>query len=385
MATMTKWKVQLFKLNYDQREKQAVSDVLDSGWITMGQKTIDFENAFSSYLGEGVQSIAVANGTAALHIAVLALGIKAGDEVIVPSQTFIADLNAVRVCGAIPVLADITNESDWSMDPIDIESKITEKTRAILIVHYAGYACDMDAIMKICEKYKLPLIEDCAHAPGADYKEKKLGTFGDVSAWSFFSNKNMSCGEGGMVVVKDPALYQSCKNLRSHGMTVASFDRMKGRAVSYDILSPGFNYRMDEIRAALGLVQLDKLPESNGRRKELTQRYFKNLSGIPQITLPFKYFNRGEASYHIMPILLDANLDRALIIDKMREDGVQTSIHYPAIQGFTAYKDIVGETPKAMLVSMRELTLPLYPTMTDSEVDLVCQSLIQAIGSGKVG
>jgi len=260
---MMQWKVQLFKLNYDEREYNAVMDTLKSGWITMGQRTIDFEEAYAQELGEGTKCLAVSNGTAALHIAVLACGIKPGDEVIVPSLTFIADLNSVRVSGAEVVIADVTSMEDWGMNPADIEAKITPRTKAVMIVHYAGYACDMDAIVDICKRHNLKLIEDCAHANGGTYKGRKLGTFGDVSAWSFFSNKNLAVGEGGMVATRDPELYQKCKNLRSHGMTVASFDRMKGRATSYDVLEPGFNYRIDEVRASLGLVQLAKLPEAN--------------------------------------------------------------------------------------------------------------------------
>ena len=162
------WKVQLFKLNFDGQEQEAVKEVLDSAWITMGQKTLDFEAAFTSYLGQGVKGLAVSNGTAALHMAVLALGIGPGDEVITPSLTFIADQNVVTMAGAKNVLADITSNDDWSMDPADIEKRITPKTKAVLIVHYAGFACDMEAICKLCKKHNLYLIEDCAHTPGAD-------------------------------------------------------------------------------------------------------------------------------------------------------------------------------------------------------------------------
>lgn len=369
------WKVQLFKLNYDEREIQAVTETLRSGWITMGQRTLDFEAAFAQQLGEGAQCLAVSNGTAALHIAVLALGIKPGDEVIVPALTFIADINVVRMAGGVPVLADVTSLGDWAMDPADIERKITPRTKAVLIVHYAGYACDMDAIMALCKRHGLPLIEDCAHAPGGDYKGRKLGTFGEVSAWSFFTNKNLSVGEGGMVVTRDTALFQKCKNLRSHGMTVASFDRMAGRANTYDVVEPGLNYRLDEMRAALGLVQLGKLGDSNNRRHELTERYFARLDKMFQLSVPFRHFNRGTPTWHIMPILLNEGVDRQKVIDGLKQAGVQSSIHYPAIQEFTAYRDCLGDVPLAREISTRELTLPLYPTMTYAEVDCVCEAL----------
>ena len=370
------WKVQLFKLNFDNREVDAVKEVLESGWITMGQKTLDFESEYAKFLGGGVKCLAVSNGTAALHIACLALGVGPGDEVIVPGLTFIADLNVVKMCGAELVLADITNvEADWAMDPADIESKITSRTKAVMIVHYAGYACDMDAICDICNRHNLPLIEDCAHAPGGEYKGQMLGTFGDVSCWSFFTNKNLSVGEGGMVVVKTDSLYQKCKNLRSHGMTVASFDRMKGRASTYDVAEPGLNYRIDEMRAALGIVQLDKLADANAKRKALTERYFELLDSNDKVTCPFRHFDRGTPTYHIMPILLSEGVDRQQVIASLAEQGVQSSVHYPFIPGFTAYRGVKGYVPKCQEVSQRELTLPLYPTMTIEQVDYVCASL----------
>ncbi len=373
------WKVQLFKLNYGEEELQAVVDTIESGWITMGQRTIDFETAFSAYLGEGYRGVAVSSGTAALHIGVIACDIYPGDEVIVPSLTFIADLNVVRAVGGMPVLADIKSLTDWSMDPEDIEAKITKNTKAILIVHYAGYACDMEAISGITRKHHLKLIEDCAHAPGADYKGKRLGTFGEISAWSFFTTKNISVGEGGMVATSDPVLYERCRYLRSHGMTVATLDRIKGRAETYDVVEPGFNYRIDEMRAALGIVQLKKLEKANRRREELTKRYFANLQDVDGVILPFKDFERGLPSYHIMPILLREDIDTGKVIQNMKEKGIQTSIHYPAIQSFKAYRKLVNPTPKAQYISEHELTLPLYPTMTDDEVDLVCTTLHDAL------
>ena len=373
------WKVQLFKLNFDGQEQEAVKEVLDSAWITMGQKTLGFESAFTSYLGEGVKGLAVSNGTAALHMAVLALGIGAGDEVITPSLTFIADQNVVTMAGAKNVLADITSNDDWSMDPADIEAKITPKTKAVLIVHYAGFACDMDAICEICKKHNLYLIEDCAHTPGADYKGRALGTFGDVSCFSFFTNKNLSVGEGGMVVTKSDEILERLRGLRSHGMTVPSFDRFKGRAITYDVAMPGLNYRIDEMRAALGLVQLKKLDGANEARTKLVNHYYERLDGVNGIKIPFRNFMRGKPNFHIMPIMLEDGIDRIAVIESMKADEIQTSIHYPVIQNFTGYKGIVNATPKAQYASEHELTLPLYPTMTIEQVDLVCDALIKAL------
>jgi dTDP-4-amino-4,6-dideoxygalactose transaminase len=376
------WRVQLHKISYDEREYQAIKEVLDSGWITIGQKTSDFETAFSAFLGHDSLCLAVSNCTAALHMALLALDIKNGDEVITPSLTFIADQNVTQMVGAKNVLADITSKEDWSIDPDDIEKRVSQKTKAVMIVHYAGFACDMERINAICKKHNLLLIEDCAHTPGADYKGQPLGVFGDVSAFSFFGNKNIAAGEGGMIVTRNAKLFGKFKGLRSHGMSVASFDRFLGRASSYDVDAPGLNLRIHEISSALGLVQLVKLEEANAKRKKIAEHYYKRLDGNSQITIPYRHFSRGKSNYHIMPILLSDNIDRAAVIESMKQTGIQTSIHYPAIQEFTAYKNKINSTPKAEYICAHELTLPLYPDMTIDEIDIVCDALIRKTGTG---
>ena len=281
------WKVQLFKLNYDDREVAAVADTVRSGWLTMGEKIQEFEAAFGKFLGEGVYCIATANCTAALHMALMALGVGPQDEVLVPALTFVADINVVKVCGATPILVDCTSLNDWNVDPQDLQRKITAKTRAMIIVHYAGYPCNMDAICSALEKVNseraetgaapIGLIEDAAHTPDATYKGRQCGTFGDIGCFSFFSNKNLSIGEGGMFVTRDKELDRKGRLLRSHGMSTLTLDRHKGRAISYDVMQPGLNYRMDEMRAALGLVQLEKLPAANSARKRLVEIYWEEL------------------------------------------------------------------------------------------------------------
>jgi dTDP-4-amino-4,6-dideoxygalactose transaminase len=378
------WRVQLFKMNYDEREYQAVKDVLDSGWLTIGQKTTDFEGAFSALLKHDMQCLAVSSCTAALHMALLALGIKDGDEVITPALTFIADQNVTTMAGANNVLADITSMDDWSMDPNDIEARITAKTKAVMIVHYAGFACDMTRITALCEKHKLFLIEDCAHSPGSDFNGRPLGTFGGISAFSFFGNKNIAVGEGGMIATANSGIFAKLKSLRSHGMTVPSFDRYRGRAAVYDVDAPGLNYRIHEISSAIGLVQLEKLEDANNKRGKLVEHYYKRLDGFKPVKIPYRHFLRGKPNYHIIPVLLSDSIDRAAVIESMKQDGVQTSVHYRAIQGFSAYKDKVNPTPKAEHVCAHELTLPLYPDMTEEEVDIVCDALISAVEkSGK--
>lgn len=370
------WKVQLFELNFDERERQAVTAVLESGWITMGERIQEFEQRFGDSLGHGAKAIAVANGTAALHMAVLALGIGPGDEVIVPALTFIADLNVVRLTGATPVLADCTSLTDWNMDPEDARRRITDRTKAIMIVHYAGYSCNMDAFTELCRDRSLFLIEDAAHAVGASYRGQPCGTFGDVGCFSFFTNKNLSVGEGGMYVSRSEDLEQKGRYLRSHGMTTLTLDRHEGRAITYDVVQSGLNYRMDEMRAALGIVQLEKLAESNDKRRQLTQMYIELLSGIKGLTLPFLNHPNSIPSYHILPILLDADVDRISVINRLKEAGIQSSIHYPAFQDFTAFRlSSLSATPISNEISKRELTLPLFPTMGFEKVRYVCNCL----------
>ncbi len=376
------WRVELFRLNYDRAETEAIREVLESQWITMGQKTMDFESAFARFLGYGAQCCAVANCTAALHMALLALGVAAGDEVIVPALTFVADINVVRMVNARPVLADCASDTNWNMSPADLERKIGKKTKAVIVVHYAGYAADMDAILDICRRKRIELIEDCAHAPGADYRGKPLGTFGTISCWSFFSNKNISVGEGGMFATADEKLDRRARLLRSHGMSHDTLDRFLGRATSYDVEIPGLNYRIDEIRAAVGLVQLAKLAEANKQRELMVREYYKRLADASSVVLPFWDFNLGNSAYHIMPILLKQGVDRAKVIAHMKANGIQTSIHYPSFRKFSAFRDVeLGATPIADYISEHELTLPLYPTMSKADLVLTCDALEAAIRS----
>lgn len=376
------WKVQLFKLNFDHREAEAVAAVIESGWLTMGERTTSFESQFASFLGDGAKAAAVSNGTAALHLALLALGIREGDEVIVPAQTFVADINAVMLTGARPVMADCASFEDWNVSVEDINRKITARTKAVMIVHYAGVPCDMDAITALCRKRNLSLIEDCAHAPGATYKGRAVGTFGDVGCWSFFTNKNLSVGEGGMVTTLSPDLDRQMRYLRSHGMTTLTLDRHQGRAITYDVVRPGLNYRIDEMRAALGVVQLAKLPGANAARRRIVGRYREAFSLLPGLVIPFPATGDREPSYHIFPVLLPEGMDRMQVIEGLKQHGVQSSIHYPAVHEFSAYAGMdLGHTPIADAVSRRELTLPLYPGMTNDDVETVIAAFRSAFAS----
>jgi len=374
------WKVELFAPNYDHREGEAVAEVIESRWLTMGERTKKFENNFAEMLGEDVHCTALSSATAALHISLLSLGIKEGDEVIIPALTFVADINVVRMVGATPILADCTSLNDWNISAQTIAEQITDKTKAVIVVHFAGYPCQMDEIVVLCKEKNIVLIEDVAHAPGASYKGQKCGTFGDYGCFSFFTNKNLSVGEGGMISSKSEKLNKQAGYYRSHGMTALTLDRHKGRAITYDIAQSGLNYRIDEIRSSLGLVQLDKLTKANQRRKLLVERYIQNLKDMELIKIPFQNLKNIESVYHIFPILLDKKIDRVDFIGKLKEKGIQSSIHYPAFKDFTAFKDIgLNHASVAEEIATKELTLPLYPTMSFDEVDLVCQSLKEIV------
>jgi len=376
------WKIQLFKLNFDGRESDAAREVIESGWLTMGEKTSSFESSFGNFLGSSIYATAVSNGTAALHMALLALNIRSGDEVIIPALTFVADANVVYLVGATPIIADCGSLDNWNMTAETIAQKITAKTKAVIVVHYAGYPCDMPSIKKLCTDRGIHLIEDVAHAPGASIDGKSCGAWGDIGCFSFFSNKNLSLGEGGMVTTTNEKLNQRLRYLRSHGMTTLTLDRHKGRAITYDVIEPGLNYRMDEVRAAIGLVQLDKLPSSNLSRKHLTDRYRDNLKGT-EVLIPFSqpYGAMSLSSYHILPILLPKKVDRKEVIEKLKQKGIQSSIHYPPFWDFTAYAGQFKPTdaPIVAEISQRQLTLPLFPTMRIDEVDEVTLALLGAI------
>lgn len=372
-----KWRIPLSDIDLSEEEVNSVVSVLRSKWLSMGPVTRKFEEEFAKYLGVK-HAFAVSNGTSALHIAHRVLGIKEGDEVIVPSLTFVATANSVLYCNAKPVFADITSLDNFNISPDEILEKITNRTKAITIVHYAGYACDMKAIMEIAEDYKLKVIEDAAHAIGAEYNGKKCGTIGDIGCFSFFANKNLVTGEGGMIVTNDDTIAEKIRVMRSHGMTTLTWDRHKGHAYSYDVVELGFNYRLSEIASAIGLVQLKNLDRNNEKRKEIIVEYMKRLNPISEIRLPFRDY-KGKPSYHIFPILLSEKISREKFMSELRKKGIQTSIHYPPVHLFTYYREIFGfkegMLPKTEHVGRHEITLPLHPLMTNEDVRYVVKSI----------
>lgn len=376
------WKIPLSDLSFGVEESLAVQKVLETRWLTMGTVTQEFEKAFEQF-NRVKHAIAVTNGTAALHLACLAAGLAPGDEVIVPSLTFVATANAIRYTGAIPIFADITGFNDLNISPESIKKQITWRTRAIMVMHYAGYACDMNAILSLAEQYRLKVIEDAAHAAGSQLEGKNLGCWGDIGCFSFFANKNMTTGEGGMLTTNDDDIAAKLRLMRSHGMTTLSWDRYQGHARGYDVIELGYNYRIDEIRSAMGRVQLEKLPQNNERRRQLTQIYRSSIKEIvPEITIPFENHG-GISAAHILPALLPPGVDRNQVMEQLKNQGIQTSNHYPPIHLFSIYHPPQGEKSPTLPVTeeaaLREITLPLYPAMTPENVRTVVSAIRDAL------
>ena len=370
------YKIPLFDLNFDKAEEGAVLEVLRSKWISTGPKCSLFESKFSDMVGSGY-ALSLANCTVALHLAMVVCDIKSGDEVICPSLTFVATVNSIRYVGARPVFADVKSLYDLTIDPVDIQSKITPKTKAIVVMHYGGFACDMDAIMKIARDHNLKVIEDACHAPLSEYNGKKLGTIGDVGCFSFFSNKNISTGEGGMLVTNNCEIYERAKLLRSHGMTSLSYERSKGHSTEYDVVDLGFNYRMDDVRAAIGIVQLDKLKTDLLQRAEVRAHYLRQLKESEAIIIPFLDYTEFSSNY-IIPIVLKRG-DRQYR-DQVREllsaNGIQTSIHYPAVHRFSIYQSFgIENLINTEFLADNLITLPMYSKLSLSEIEFVCKQL----------
>ena len=377
------WKVPLFDLSVDENEVQAVAGVLRSKWISMGEATHQLETEFAQ-MHNTKHAVAVCNGTAALHLALKVLGIKEGDEVICPSLTFVATSNSILYVGASPVFAEIASKRDLTISCEDIEEKITENTKALIVVHYGGWPCQMERILEIAKREELKLIEDAAHAPLAECHNKKVGNFGDVGCFSFFSNKNMTTAEGGMLTTNKDEIAERLRLLRSHGMTAISFDRFAGHASNYDVVDLGFNYRLDDIRSSIGLVQLKKVRSFNEARRQLTELYVKKLKGIDELIIPFRELieNRSErvGSFHIFPVLLNTNdLTQDAVRERLAEKGIQTSVHYQPVHLFRIYRERFGykpgDLPLTEWVANHELSLPLYPGMTEKDVTYVTDSL----------
>ncbi|HXD53893.1 MAG TPA: DegT/DnrJ/EryC1/StrS family aminotransferase [Solirubrobacteraceae bacterium] len=380
---MSDWKIALTDVEVPEEDVQAVLECLKSGWLTMGPRINAFEQALAGFTG-APHAMTVSSGTAALHLACLAAGIGPGDEVLVPAFTFVASAAAVRYVGATPVLCDVISPSDFNIDPEDAARRITPRTRAIIGVHFCGYPAQAAALRALCDEHGLTLIEDCAQAIGATIDEdgRQVGTIGELGAFSFFSKKQLCVGEGGMVTTADDALATRVRLLRSHALTSSTWDRHRGHDPAYDIVDVGFNYRMDEPRAALGLSRLGRLSDSLAKRRESVRAYRERLAEVPGVELCFDETAVERSSHFAFPILLADRERRDRFRDDLKAAGVQTT-WYPALHTFTDYRSYVPADglPGATEVAARHCALPLSSSMRIDDVDLVVTAVRKAVAA----
>ena len=369
-------------------EIDAVSAAMRSGWVTTGPKTKEFEQAFTAFLGGGgLQSIAVNSATAGLHLALEALGIGPGDEVIAPTLTFTATVEVVRYLGADPVLVDV-DPVTLNIDPAKVRAAITPRTKAIMPVHYGGLACDMDAILAIAKEHHLKVVEDAAHALPTTWRGTLVGQLqSDVTVFSFYANKTITTGEGGMAVTHNPALAQRMRTMRLHGMNRDAFDRFTSKTPAwyYEVVAPGFKYNMTDVAAAMGVEQLARLPHFVQRREVLARRYHGQLANLP-LTLPAVAPPGDTHAWHLYVIRLlpDAPLERDAAIQALSDRGIGTSVHYVPLHRHPYWRDRYQLTPamfpEADAAYQAMISIPLFTAMSDSDQDRVIAALHEVLG-----
>ncbi|WP_131786260.1 DegT/DnrJ/EryC1/StrS family aminotransferase [Protofrankia symbiont of Coriaria ruscifolia] len=373
---MMDWAVPLSQLVIEDDDLRAVTDTYRSGWLSMGPRTQEFEDLFSRFVGTE-HAVAVTNGTAALHLMCLAVGLTAGDEVIVPSLTFVATVNAVRYTGATPVFADIAGlVRPWMSAPA-CEQMITSRTKAVMYVGYGGHAGEIGALRDLCDRRGLILLEDAAHAAGSWWHGRHLGTFGAAGAFSMFSNKNLAVGEGGVVVTADKTVASRVRLLRSHGMTTLTWDRHRGRARNYDVVALGYNYRIDEPRATLASCRLGRLAEENHRRAQLDARYREALGDL-DVVIPLPPVEGLVSAHHLFTVVLPEDVDRDAFREQLSDRGIQTSVHYPPVHRTAVYA-ASQELPITDQYATRTVTLPMFSRMRDEQQEHVVSATGKAL------
>jgi len=359
-------------------DKKEVMKSLNQRWLTNGPFLKKFENKTKQFIGSK-HAIGVGSATHALHLSVKSLGIGPGDEVIVPTFTFAATANAVLYCGAKPILTDVDLDT-FNISSKEIEKKITKRTKAIIVVHYGGQACDMDKIISISKKRGLHLIEDCAHALGSTYKNKKCGSMGDTGCFSFYPTKIVTTGEGGMVTTCSTQLYTKINMLRSQGMTISASEREKKGAWKYDVAEIGYNYRLDEIRASLGLSQFKRVIEINKRRISIAKKYNKMIKKIKDILIPTTKIDRNHI-YHLYTLKIDDSyhLTRDELIQKLHKNGIGTSVQYWPLHLMSYnkanYNNKKTQFPNSNILKDQVLCLPIFPQMSEKQVEYVVSKL----------
>lgn len=374
------WEVPLAQLVLEDDDLAAVMEAYRSGWLTMGPRNEGFESDFAEYTG-APHAVAVSSGTAALHLMCVAIGLGPGDEVVVPSLTFVASANAIAYTGAKPVFADIAGLAEPWMSLAACESAMTDRTRAVMAVAYGGHAGEIEALQELCAGASIVLLEDAAHAAGSRLNGRHLGNFGRAGAFSMFSNKNLAVGEGGVLVTSDDELAARSRLLRSHGMTSLTWDRDRGHASDYDVIAEGFNYRMDEPRAALAACRLARLDRENDRRRQLDARYRMEFADL-DLTLPLRPFPGLSSSHHLFTVVLPVDVDRATLRSQLADAGIQTSMHYPPLHLTALYRD--GQSlPVTEEYASRSITLPMFAHMTDAQQDRVVEEITRALAKAR--
>lgn len=361
-------------------EIAAVTDVLTSRWLSAGPVTRAFEQDFAAAVG-AADAVAVSSGTAALHLAVLALGLAPGDEVIMPSLSFVAAAAVVALHGAIPVFADVVSATEPTVAPEEVRVLITPRTRAVVAMHYGGYPARLADLRDIADTRGLALIEDAAHAPVVAYAGRSLGTVGDIGCFSFHPAKNLTTGEGGMVVAADAAVLDRVRAMRSHHLPATSRHLPSGGRPDYDVAGPGLNYRPSELGSAMGRVQLGRLPGDRTLRRRLTDAYRELLRDLPGIIVPFARHS-GDSAHHLMAVVLPEVVPRDDVQAALSADGVQTSVHYRPTHTLTHYRGFDSARrplPVTEALASRLLTLPLHSRMTTADVAYVVERLGAAL------
>ena len=359
-------------------DKKAVLSSLKLPQLTDGPKLREFEKRFAKFVGTKF-AIGVSNGTSALHLSLLSLGIGTKHEVIIPDMTFVATANAVFLSGAKPVCTDIDSSLNISIK--SIKNKITRRTKAIIPVHFAGFPCNMDEICKVADENDLKIVEDCAHSLGAFYKNKHVGTFGDTGCFSFYPTKNITTIEGGMVITNSEKIANRVISSRNHGLTRTLIERQRGtNPWLYDVIEPGYNYRLDEVRSALGLSQLKRFEEITAKRKQAAKYYNKKLIHVKGIE-PVNYQDEKNHVYHlyIIRIKKEFGVSRDTAHKRLYDKGIRTTVHYKPIHQFSYFNkfELHGKKfPNTMLAYKECLTLPLFPTITRKQQDYVLDNLV---------
>lgn len=365
----------------DEDDIAAVVGVLRSDWLTTGPVVASFESAFAALVGAS-HAVAVTSGTAALHLAMLAAGIEPGDEVIVPTMTFAASANAVRYAGGTVVFAD-SRPDTLGVDPAHVAALITPRTRAIVVVDYAGIPADLDEIMALAAQHGLLVIEDACHAPGATHRGRPIGSIAHLSTFSFHPVKHLTTGEGGMVTTSDPLLAARVRRLRNHGIDSDFRQREQAGTWEYDVVELGFNYRLSDINCALGLSQLAKVPAWVERRQDLAARYRTRLEGLPLRMLEVPADR--VASWHLFPVLLEGDDPaplRAEVFGRLRAAGIGVNVHYRPVHLHTSYAELghrAGTLPVAEDAYLRLLSLPMWTGLEDDGLDKVVSLLSEAV------